>query len=317
MKIVNVTKENTKLFNNIAIETSSMCNRHCHFCPNVLNTREDVLMPLSLIEKILTELSVLNYNGRIELYIYNEPTRDKRLLHLISMVRAAIPRSCIMINTNGDYFKSSKDIQVLFDAGLNQMAINIYSAADGSKSDASYESGIVKSAKRHEQIQGFVNELGIPSNLSMYQNIGSKKQVCKVYKKYGVRNADKTGTDFESISNRAGNIENFAPALKEPLVKYCTKPFRFLNINWKGDSLLCCNDYHGETNFGNVAKISLVDIWNNKKLNEYRLRLQNSNRNNFLCNGCDSNGGYYPHMITKVTFGKEEDKAILTKPFLK
>jgi hypothetical protein len=116
------------------------------------------------------------------------------------------------------------------------------------------------------------------------------------------------------MSNRAGNIPDFREELKEPKKKYCTKPFRFLNIDWKGNGILCCNDYYSQTNFGNVASDSLVDIWNNKNFHTYRLRLQNNDRNMFLCSGCDSDGGAYPHMITKVTFGDKQDKKLLAEP---
>lgn len=72
-----------KLPNQICIETSSMCNRSCVFCPNHHNARPDEEMEWSTIEKIVLELKALNYKGRITNYIYNEPMRDKRHLDII------------------------------------------------------------------------------------------------------------------------------------------------------------------------------------------------------------------------------------------
>src|SRR5436190_796764 len=113
-----------KLFTTIAIEIASKCNRTCHFCPNAYFKREDVFMPMETLEKILNNLAALKYKGRVEFYIYNEPTRDKRLPEIIKMFRSKLSRSSFMVNTNGDYFKSANDIKLLFDCGLNQMQIN-------------------------------------------------------------------------------------------------------------------------------------------------------------------------------------------------
>jgi GTP 3',8-cyclase len=322
MKISNVAKgEQVAIFNNIGIETSAKCNRHCHFCPNDYFKRPDELMDEQLFTKIVDELGKLKYKGRVELYIYNEPTKDKRLERFIRYVRKQVPSACIMISTNGDYLKSENDILKYFDAGLNQFLFNIYSANDKSLDSKVFENGVIQAQKRMDLIQSWMDKVTtahrIPQNLSMYQNIGPKKQTMGILRKFGIQRLSEAGlgNDFESISNRAGNIDDFRGAVKDPLVKHCTKPFRFLNINWKGNALLCCNDFYGKTNMGNANEQSLVDIWNGEKFNIYRLRLQNKNRSSFLCVGCDSNGGYYPHMINAVTFGPKKDKQILNTKY--
>jgi radical SAM protein with 4Fe4S-binding SPASM domain len=323
MKITNVTKENIALFNNIGIETGAKCNRHCYFCPNDYFKRPDEYMSDNLIEKIFNELRYLNYSGRIEFYIYNEPTRDKRLLHIIKAARLAVPRATLMFSTNGDYMKGPFDIIKCFDAGLNQMLINIYSSTDGSKDQKVFDNGVKKAEERKGLIDGWVKQViaqlpNYKAEAGLYNPIGASKQYIEVQKKFGVKRDSTTqDNDFESISNRAGRIEGFRESVKEPLAKHCTKPFRFLNINWTGEAMVCCNDFNAETKMGNVKEKSLVEIWNSDAFHVYRLRLQNKNRNQFLCAGCDSNGGYYPHMVNGVTFGAKKDKEILNLPFIK
>jgi MoaA/NifB/PqqE/SkfB family radical SAM enzyme len=228
-----------------------------------------------------------------------------------------------MISTNGDYLKGPEDIEKYFDAGLNQFLVNIYSASDKSLDKKIFDKGVEKAGQRYATIKEWMHRVSMNysiglSDLSIYQNIGPKKRTMDIKRKYGVQKDVVAGNDndFESISNRAGNIEGFKEGTKEPLAKHCTKPFRFLNINWTGEALLCCNDFYAKTSMGNVADMSLVDIWNCERFNKYRLRLQNKNRNQPMCVGCDSNGGYYPHMINKVTFGKTQDKELLNPKFL-
>jgi len=73
-----------------------------------------------------------------------------------------------------------------------------------------------------------------------------------------------------------------------------------LNINWTGQGILCCNDYHGAVDLGNVRDQSLVEIWNSPAMHQYRLHLQNKNRHLPLCDKCDFGGGMFPHMIHPV-----------------
>lgn len=312
-KLVDVSAgQHVALFNTIAIEIASKCNRTCHFCPNSYHKREDYFMPQETVYKIIAQLKQLKYKGRLEWYIYNEPTRDERLLDFIKYARKELPSCCQMINTNGDYFKSPQDICDLFNAGLNQMQINIYSSSDDSDDKAIFENGIRLAKNRQQILQGYIDSIpGIDQTKSLYLNSGPKKWLARVVPKYGitknVKDSDVDGPNH--FSNRSGNVPNFKASAR--LNKHCTRPFRFLNINYTGDAILCCNDYYGETNFGNVNTHTLIEIWNHPAFNLYRLKLQNKKRDCFLCHNCDYNGGYYPHMCDKVTHGETADEILL------
>jgi len=306
---VNVTKNKTALFSSIGIETGAVCNRRCYFCPNAYAERADEWMSDELFEKVIGDLVKLNYKGRVELYIYNEPTRDPRLLDMIAQVRGRLPRACIMINTNGDYFKRKGDIVRLFEAGLNQLQVNIYNAKESATPDhAKVNRGAKACEKRFAQIKGWIDEIpGVSQTTSLYQKMPSSRRAAKVVKKWA--GGETTGVNH--ISNRSGNIGDLKPALEEPLKKGCTKPFRFLNVNWLGQAILCCNDFHGETDVGNVKDRDLEDLWNDGILHVYRLKLQDKDRDLSFCAGCDFDGGPYQHNIQRVTFGAERDKKIL------
>lgn len=317
LKLVNVTEgEQVALFNNIAIETTSTCFKKCYFCPVGSFKRNREEMSWETIKHIVAQLSELKYSGRIEFYIYSDVFVDNRWNEIISYVRGHLPKACLMTSTSGDAFKSPESIREVFDLGLNQMQINVYSPHDGSEDDVQFNKGVKDASTRRFFLQKWVDELGLDQKLSLYQNIGPKKRACQVVAKYGIR---KTTKDSElqgpnHFSNRSGNIPDFRPATVEPLNKHCTRPFRFLNINWKGNAILCCNDFYGETNMGNVMETSLLDIWNCAAFHLYRLKLQNKKRDCFLCDKCDFTGGFYPHMTDHVTFGSEEaDQLILSR----
>lgn len=309
---VDVIHNNIRLFSSIGIETASTCNRSCVFCPVSEHKRNDELMSWDMIKKIVQDLVDLNYKKRVELYIYNEPTRDKRLHEIIAYVRLRLPRACIMINTNGDYFKDREAIWSYFASGLNQMQINIYCAADGKQTDPEkLKKAHAVARNRFHLLQTWLDELSVEQDVSLYQYLPSFRQAAQVIRKFG-----DYADGIHHISNRSGNA-SYLPLLEEPLEKGCTKPFRFLNINWQGDSMICCNDFHGETNAMNVKESTLEEIWNCSEYHIYRLKLQNKDRNMFLCKGCDFDGGPYQHNIQHVTFGEVHDERYLKTDWTK
>ena len=62
-------------------------------------------------------------------------------------------------------------------------------------------------------------------------------------------------------------------------------------IDWNGDALLCCQDMYNRTvKFGNVKDKSLLDIWTDAKLMEFRNKLKNGERSLSPCSNCNANG---------------------------
>lgn len=320
---IDVRQENTKLFSFLAIETGSICNRSCSFCPVSHYEREaDEWMSIEMFTKIIDELVLIRYTGRIALYSYNEPVRDPRLPDLIRLVRAKLPRVCIMINSNGDYFKGPEDIWKLYEAGLNQMQINIYNAPDGSGNADAIEKGIERCKVRFAKMKSWVDSLPeLDQEASIYQHIGANAKACQVVPKWNFQPTSEHDNDMPSqehgistrhhIANRAGAIPNFMPSLAEPMQKMCIRPFRALTINWRGDTMLCCNDYHASASTGNVRDKSLIELWNDPRYHAYRIKLLAKDRNIHLCDVCDYNGGFYQHNVQHVTMGDEEDARIV------
>ncbi len=90
-----------------------------------------------------------------------------------------------------------------------------------------------------------------------------------------------------SLANRAGSMqfESDNSTLKMP----CLRPSKQLVIDWKGNVLLCCNDYYAKYDFGNVKNESIMSIWNSKKFKKYReiLSKKGHRKKIDLCRNCD------------------------------
>jgi len=88
------------------------------------------------------------------------------------------------------------------------------------------------------------------------------------------------------LVNRAGVIFDKE---SQNIDKPCLRPCSQLVINWKGNVLLCCNDYYERYVFGNVNDKSIFEIWTSCELKKYRelLQKQGGRRQVDICRNCD------------------------------
>jgi len=59
-----------------------------------------------------------------------------------------------------------------------------------------------------------------------------------------------------------------------------------LTINYKGEVLLCCNDYLGKAPMGNVNNEKLIDIWNSVSFKALRKELRSGEFSLEICKSC-------------------------------
>ena len=280
-----------KLFNTIAIEITAACNRRCKFCPVSVYQRPDETMPEQVFQAILGELNHINYAGRIEFYIYNEPLKNKdHLAYCAKQTSAAVPRATLMISTNGDYLKGPEDIEWIFSIGVNQIVLNAYSPQQYPK--------FMEWKRTLEDTHGPLSE-------TVYSKIPRNAKALKVYDK---SDSSSFGDGVFAITNRAGNIPEFLSATCEPVSRMCVKPFRLLNINWRGEAIICCNDYYADVPCGTVPEQSLIEIWEGPIFAAYRKKLLNKERTLPMCRSCDCHSGAYPG-----NEDKSESEAVATE----
>jgi len=90
----------------IFIETLSACNLRCSYCPNSVYERglvkNNQFMETKTFYKIIDELAEMNWVGAIEPHSYGEPLLDQRLDKLCRYVHNKLPKSIIVIFTNGE-----------------------------------------------------------------------------------------------------------------------------------------------------------------------------------------------------------------------
>jgi MoaA/NifB/PqqE/SkfB family radical SAM enzyme len=111
----------------ISIQTIDYCNRKCAWCPNShMKKTRDSLMSWDILNRVLDEIESIKFDGRIHLYLLEEPLCDDRIVDIIALVKKRLPKNVIYISTNGDYLDTKIMVKDLFNAGLSELSVMMY-----------------------------------------------------------------------------------------------------------------------------------------------------------------------------------------------
>lgn len=86
------------------------------------------------------------------------------------------------------------------------------------------------------------------------------------------------------INNRGGLIK--LPKTGKDMVT-CFWPTHNITINYKGDLIICCNDYLNQIKIGNVNNKKLYDIWNEPSYIKKREDIRNGILRDKVCKLCE------------------------------
>jgi radical SAM protein with 4Fe4S-binding SPASM domain len=106
----------------VEIETRTICNRRCSYCPNSDHSRPDAEMPEPLFVSIIAQLSDLGFDGRMSFHFYNEPLLDDRLERFVAQACAALPEMRVVLYSNGDLLTRAR-FEALLAAGVETLWI--------------------------------------------------------------------------------------------------------------------------------------------------------------------------------------------------
>lgn len=267
------------LFTRIQIQTVSWCNRGCAFCPSGKFPIDKVFMPIEVYQRVIDQLHDLRFNGRISPYLMNESLLDKRLPDLIAYARQRCPHSWIAINTNGDALSARLLLQ-LFAAGLNSLDVNAYDSPAQHQEHVALAQRFVATRQDVALHTGYSNPFFQGANLPRTMQLIN----CRDMSFWEPQFLAKVATPH--LQNRSGNVPQ-AHSLTEPLSLSCPRPFQQMYVNYRGEAVLCCNDWRFEVIMGDTAAAPLGEIWQNERYQAYRRQLQNNNRAMPLCATCD------------------------------
>ena len=236
-------------FDSIAIETTTYCNLRCKNCPNSLYDR-GTLKNRKLMNMDIFK-KIVNELAEVK---YN----GKILLHfygepltderLPSLVRYVREKLPeSTIHLNTNGFLLTVDIyKKLIEAGASAFLITQYGE---------------KMPKNVKKLFDYLKASNFPNKI-----------------KYRV-----LGKDI-ALSNRGGELKiKKSTDYDRPV---CTYPDNSVIIDYLGNIVLCCNDYHSSIKFGNLRGEKLVDIWNKASYKNLRKEVRKGIFKLPICRKC-------------------------------
>jgi len=280
LKESNEDSEAPPFFSLIEFNLSGLCNRKCVFCPRAdpsvyPNVNEHI--SLDLYEKIMRELSEVEYSGMILYSAFGEPLLYKNIEAVLKISKEYCPNVRNETVTDGDFVTPAK-LQSLFAAGLDTLLISLY---DG--------------PEQMDVFQAMIDEVGLSDT-----QVVLRKRWLPPEEHYGI-----------TLSNRAGMVnipEVGISALAEPLQRPCFYPFYQVLVNYDGAVLLCPHDWGKEIIVGNLNDSTIHDLWDSKIMRRTRRNLANSDRNFAPCKTCDVDGTLMgrPHFEQWIKYYKSQ-----------
>lgn len=255
----------------VSLETNTVCNQACYFCPVSVDPRDSHAMPDELFVSIAKQLTA--YRETLEavfLQSYNEPTADARFLaHCEILAGLGLP---IAILTNGSGLTPQKVDALVEKTPLRYMAVNL-STLDREK---------------------YRRDRGVDHLNAVLRNLDYAKSrpVAQEMKIVVLGTGDEAHrTDFAQIAERfAGSrfaVESFevmdragylrvglTPAKPPTRLAGCenigSRPLQHLHITPHGQCVLCCEDYDEKYVVGDLTQSTVSEVLTGAALAQMR-----------------------------------------------
>ena len=277
----------------ISIQTTSVCNAGCIFCPNteIKELFAAKVMEDLLFHKIIDECKNYHSIERISLYLNNEPLTDRNIVKKINYAKRSIPWARVEILTNGsllndrlqDDLISSKldEIGISFH-GINKSTIEQAMKVDYDSTFARIKQFIKKARKRRHR-EDFIK---ITFLKHQFLSNEEKDLAIDFWKEQGIKQVSFLGNPISC----AGNVKAIT-AVYHHGIGGCKSiaTNEMIHIVENGDVVLCCMDWKREVILGNLKDNTIHQIWGSNLYNQARLTrdgLIRSNKN-FICKRCE------------------------------
>jgi radical SAM protein with 4Fe4S-binding SPASM domain len=282
----------------VYIEPTNICNLKCHLCPNKdIDPTRKGMMPLESFKKIIDNIQPCIKNVLLDLH--GEALLNEQFWAMAKYCNEKGMTTSVDTNaTRLDQF----DPEQMFTAGLDSITF----ALDGATKDI-YEKHRVNGDfdRVLTNIKNFCSERNrrkLSKPLTALQFVVTKKNQHQIG---AIKNlARELGIDSVRIKYvhilgqyndnlRQQLVDEWLPEERKLLYFYslnhfhnCYKPFRTPVINWRGEMILCCEDFFDRYILGNVLEMPLKEVFRSARFIEITKKA--SRRELDICKNCDA-----------------------------
>lgn len=262
--------------NEISLETATVCNARCTFCPYPTLERVGNLMSDEMIDELVGQMATFKESFLFSPFKLNDPFLDKRVLPLCKRINEEVPLAYIRIFTNGSPLtpKAISEVAKLKKLVHLWVSLNEYRPDEYEKlMGLNFEQTTRKLDYLHEQVVS--GDFPHPVMLSCvgYPN--------EPFRKY----CFDRWPQFESMAIMKTSWLGFTDGqIYQVPDTPCARWFE-LSIMSDGVVSLCCQDSEGKFPLGDLKKNTMLEVYNQPELRKQREQLV-SRRSVPTCNTC-------------------------------
>lgn len=266
----------------VSIETLTLCNATCNFCPYPTLERKGTRMPQGMWDSLMSQLTAFKHPFFLSPFKVNEPFADKTLLGKLKYLYIDIPLARLRLFTNGSLLTEEiiQDIAALRNVEHLWISLNSVDAAEyefvmGLK----FERTALRLDQLHRMcVAGIFTHPVVVSRVTKSPVAGRANIV---FHQFCAHRWPLFRTFDIKQDGWLGYVDPWNPTIP---ATPCGRWFE-LSILSTGVVSLCCMDGKGEFSIGNLHENSMLEIYNRGTWLQRR-ELMNSREFYHPCSTC-------------------------------
>lgn len=286
------------------IEVASICNLRCPVCETgseQLN-RAQGLMSFENFKKIIDK--IYRYINTIFLYWMGEPFLNPHIYKMIEYAKHK--KTYVVVCTNGEILNATTLIKSGLDeiqfqiAGVSQEAHSKYRVGSHIENISKNIKEVIAERKERNKkhpkiILGLIvtkySESEIPKFFNWAKTVGvDETMLIKLWVRNYQQAKEFLPTDEKYWIYSRNAFDKGELKIRSRPKGRCYHIWHSVTINWEGDILPCCVDANNRYGMGNILDDNLINIWNNKKYQDFRRKIFADQLLSSLCRLCPGFG---------------------------
>jgi hypothetical protein len=291
----------------IAFEPINLCNAKCFCCPYTTLSEDKTYHGKAMSQEqigtllhdygsLIKKYQVKDYTCAVSPWRYSDPLVQPNLEYIMELCNHY--KIKIGLCTNGVSF-TKKQCEIL--NKYIHLTGNIHMSVIGHTEEELWEFMKIKKTKTLESLK-FVKdnypELSKRIRIGIKHKVQSATASAEVIKEYQDVTLGKVKSKHNWVENRMGNGDGDwtkpynAVINEKSYMQGCAmgggRILRQMEVLVGGQTVLCCDDAEGKTNYGNVFEIGIEKAWQNLQKEHdiiYDIKYSDSKKN-LICNTC-------------------------------
>lgn len=266
----------------LQIETCTICNAKCNFCPYPTKVRDKTIMPMALFKKIIDEAATTAH--RFDVVILSgigEPLLDKLLDERVAYVKKNLPKARITIFNNGSLLYPER-FETLKRLGVEDFVISLNASNAEQRKRRMGLDDFDTAVKNAEY--ACAHDDGIKVTVHTIQTLdefNTREECDEFYAKWG-RSTGWWGSEYvdeggHGILKQDINEQHIQTNLT------CRRAFDQIYIKYDGRVTACCIDIYGDQIFGNLNENTLQELYASDEWVQFRLDHMDARADKWEC----------------------------------